>query len=285
MNTLSIKKVQDLLHQNSHRILDVYIHKDHVRYLLILCEKYRHFFILDLKSLPIIYIENDEKFKEFKVHNIHHTELPYIDINSFSNLYENGIQYDSNIKKEFDSNYIINHYQIQKKRLDLLFKNDYLHFIFFIKTFIIDINSNFQFENIQTNENFFLFSVYLDDYYIHQHTISNNLYKHSEYIFEYIFSNIKSQYNYIQLNLKNTKKINDYYLTLNLKISKYQKQFHIISSLFQKVYDNPLLYTKKRQIIDVLYLIYRNQHEFILEQEELFFQIFYHLNMMLKKMN
>ena len=73
MNTLSIKKLQELLHQNSHRIIDVFIYKNNVLYLLILCEKYRHFFILDLKSLPILYIENDEKFKDFKIHILHHT--------------------------------------------------------------------------------------------------------------------------------------------------------------------------------------------------------------------
>lgn len=269
MNSLSLKKLSALLQQNNHQIYNLFIFKNNIYFMTILCEKYRNFFLLDLRTLPLLYSSEDNNFKVYHLHS-----------------YELNINYLKYIERIHDPNsfddpdYKWCTRSLQKKRFEILCKNHaYINIGFFIDTLFIYSNYSFQIENQSISENFFIFIISINDYYIHQAILSQDIHKKYDALFEFILLNIKNQYHFISSIIKNTKKIDVIYKNIESENNNFQKRNHIISSIFEKIYHLSSKYPSfYHNCIDLMFLIFCAQSQFLLMNEDFFYNIHFHLS-------
>ena len=181
MNSLSVRKLQELFAQRSHRITEVFLEKTQILYVLLFCEKYRNFFMVDLRSLPLHY---DEATREYHVTNIHETELPEINWDALSSLYsfkESQVTPPSYVSA-----------QLQKERLQRVHfhVSSYMRLAYFVSTYLLQPEVIFQIENVRYSEHFAIYSVSIDDYYVHHSTISQDLSRKYNELFDFVYGNI-----------------------------------------------------------------------------------------------
>lgn len=275
MNSLSVRKLQELFAQRSHRITEVFLQKTQIFYVLLFCEKYRNFFMVDLRSLPLHY---DETSREYYVTNIYETELPNINIESISSLYsfkESQVSPPAYISA-----------QLQKERLQRVHFNmsSYMKLAYFVSTYLIQNDVTYQIENVRYSEHFGIYSVSIDDYYVHHSTISQDLFRKYNELFDFVYSNIVRQSSSLSSLFKNVKSIQSSTNMMKGRLESFQKYSHMSASIYQRVYSRKHLHSMLIHVIDILFLIFRSQTEFVLKTEDKYYSITFHTNNILERL-
>ncbi len=273
MNSLSVRKLQELFAQRSHRITEVFLQKNQILYVLLFCEKYRNFFMVDLRSLPL---HNDENCRDYHVTNIYETELPEINWDALSSLYsfkESQVTPPSYISA-----------MLQKERLQRVHFHisSYMKLAYFVSTYLLQPEVIFQIENVRYSEHFAIYSVSIDDYYVHHSTISQDLFRKYNELFDFVYSNIMKQSSSLNGLFKNIKSIQTSINTMKTRLESFQRYTHISSSIYQRVYSRKHLQSMLIHVIDMLFLIFRAQTEFVLKTEDKYYSLTFHTNSILE---
>jgi len=275
MNTLSIPKLQELLYQQRHRIIELFVTKTQIQYLVVLCEHYRNFFMIDLRTLPMLY--DEDRVQEFIITPIHSTSLPSFDTNEvLSSFYKNT---STTIPPHFIAT-------LQKERMENIHFhiNSYLKLVYYSSSYLFHIDSIFQIEHVRYPENFGMYCISVDDYYIHQSTLSHDLFKRYEQLSQFISQNVIRQSNILMTLFKKPALFQQTLVHMNNTLEKYQRYQHLISSIFQKI-------TLSRKfsiipnVIEVMFLIYRHQFQYLLEMEHKFYTLTLHSSMILQSLS
>lgn len=269
MNTLSIRKLHELLDHQQHRIVEIFTTKSQIHYALCFCQQYRNFFMIDLHTLPMLYDPSDDKSDEYLVTQIHSTSLPDFDLDVISQLYS----LDKSIPLP-DSFSII----LQKQRMSKIpvHAHTYFKLLFYASTCIFHEDHVFQVEHVRYNESFTLYCVSIDDYYIHQSTLSRDLFKKYEDLFDFMHSNINRQSQVLTLLFRNAKLIQQTCNEMTTRLEKMQKYNHFVSSLYQRVAGRQHLSRILVRIIEVMFTIFRVQAEYLMNVERKYFTLTFH---------
>lgn len=273
MNTLSVRKLQELLYQQRHKVIESFVCEKQIYYVLVLCEKYRNFFMIDLTSLPIPF---EDRSDEYIVTPIHNTRLPELSYDAMSSLYSHHIN-DENIPKHF-------RLYLQKHRMDKVpfLIHSYLKLCFFGSTYMMYLDNVFQIEHVRHPQDFTIYCVSVDDYYIHQSTISQDLFNAFEKLFDFIQQNVVRQSNVLCHIFKNTTPITQSIQYMNQELAKFQRYSSIISSLYTRA-----TLTKRHSvlnmIIEIMYTIFRTLSEYLLHLEHKFYTLTVHSRMILSE--
>lgn len=273
MNSLSVRKLRDLFSQRSHRITEIFIQDTQIFYVLLFCEKYRNFFMVDLRSLPLHY---DETTREYHVTNIHETELPDINWDALSSLYsfkESQVTPPSYVSA-----------QLQKERLQRVHFHisSYMRLAYFVSTYLLQPEVIFQIQNVRYSEHFAIYSVSIDDYYVHHSTISQDLSRKYSELFDFVYGNIMRQSSSLNNLFKNVKSIQSSINTMKTHLEMFQKYTHMSASIYQRVHLKKHLHSMLIHVIDILFLIFRAQTEFVLKTEDKYYSLTFHTNSILE---
>lgn len=267
MNSLSIRKLQDLLQQQHHRVIEIFTTRTQIQYVLCFCEQYRNFFMIDLRSLPMLI---DDYTDEILVTQIHSTSIPVIGIDAISHLYS----------MEKPNENIPPHLSIlmQKERMSKIpvHANSYFKLAFYGSTCIFFLDDVYQVEHVRYNEQFTLYCVSIDDYYIHQSTLSRDLFKKYEELFEFMHSSIQRQSGVLVMLFRNTKLVKQTCDAMSSQLDKMQKYNHFVYSMYQRVHGRQHLAKIITRIIEVMFTIYRVQSEYLLDVERKYFTLTFH---------
>ena len=270
MNTLSIRKLHELLYQQRHRIIELFICQGQIQYILAFCEHYRNFFMIDLRTLPMVY--DDDKTQDLMITTMHPTSLPALDMEHFTSLY--AFQSVREGGKTLPP-YLIT--LLQKERMDRIpfHVNSYLKLAYYACTYFMHLDAIFQIEHVRYGEGFGVYCVSVDDYYIHQTTLSHDLFKRYEQLYEFVSSNMVRQSNVLVALFKNGQAIQHQMQQISQTLEKYQRYVHLTSSLFQRA-----TLTKRFSllgaIIEVMYSIHRMQFQYVLQVENRFYTMTLH---------
>lgn len=259
MNTLSIQKLSDLFTINSHRILEIYMYKNNARFITIMCEKYLNIFMIDLKTIPLTFSPTTDKYNVFKLHP---TEIQYPSQNIYQYIMDKSYHNELQLKL------------YQKKRLDDHYKSDKYHPIYFFSDLLLYSGHHFKIENYRHNLNFIMFCISIDDYYLHQNTISVDIHNHYEYFFNNVSKNIEIQEKIITTILKYSIDIHEFRMSLN----KYQKYRYTISSIFNRSLEFQNYKHLQPNIIQLIYFIFRSQSDFFFHYENKLYLLFFHIS-------
>lgn len=267
MNTLSIRKLHDLLHQQHHRVVEIFTTKTHIQFVMCFCEQYRNFFMIDLSSLPML---ADEKTDEYLITQIHNTALPTIGMEVISQLYT----------MEKTCGDVPPHFSVilQKERMAKIsvHANSYFKLLFYGSTCLFHDNNVYQIEHVRYNEQFTMYCVSIDDYYIHQSTLSRDLFKKYEELFDFMRTNIQRQSNVLAMLFRNSKLVKQTCDEMTSQLEKMQKYNHFVSSMYQRVHGRNHLSKILSRIIEVVFTIYRVQSEYLLNVENKYFTLTFH---------
>lgn len=275
MNTLSIRKLHELLQQQHHRVMELYTTRSQIQFVLVFCEQYRNFFMIDLRALPML---ADERLEEYTITPIHETTLSDIGMETLSGLYS--------VEKNNES--IPPHFfpLLQKQRMCKIpiHAQSYMKLAFYASSCIFHLDSTFQIEHVRYTENFSVYCVSVDDYYIHQTTLSRDLFKKYEDLFQFMQTSIHRQSNVLSLLFKNTKLVQHTSEAMSLRLEKMQKYTHVTSSLYQRVQSKPHLSNILPRIIDIMWNVFRIQSEYLLQVEQQYFTLTFHTQCILDAM-
>lgn len=258
MNTLSLHKLTELFNCNSHRILEIYIYKNNIRFINILCEKYLNIFFIDMKTIPLTFSLNSH----ITTFTLHSKEILYPTMNIYQFL-TNEIHH--------------NQLQIQlyqKKRLDDTYKTDIYHPIFFFNDLLLYSTYHFNIENYRQNMNNIMFCISIDDYYLHQNRISMDIYNRYEQFYGSVNKNIHMQEKIITTLLKYNLDIDEF----SDMMSKYLKYRHVISSIFQRSIEFSSYHHLQPTIIKLILYIFRSQSDFFTRYENKLYLLFFHIS-------
>jgi len=266
MNTLSIRKLHELLYQQHHRVVELFTTRTQIQYVLCFCEQYRNFFMIDLRSLPMLC---DERTEDYVITQIHTTTLPNVGIEAISQMYS------------FEKNHEIpSHLTVllQKERMSNIpvHSNSYFKLLFYGSNCLFHGEEVFQIEHVRYHENFSVYCISVDDYYIHQSTLSRDLFKKYEELFEFMHTNIHRQANVLGILLRNTKLVKETCDDMICQLDKMQKYNHFVASLYQRVQGKPHLSKILSRVVEVMWTIYRVQSEYLLHVEKKYFTLTFH---------
>lgn len=267
MNTLSIRKLHELLQQQQHHVVELFTTRTQIQFVLVFCQQYRNFFMIDLRNLPML---SDDRTDECLITQIHETTLPDIGIETISQLYamdrENG-----NVPPHFFP-------LLQKERMAKIpiHAHSYFKLAFYASTYIFHCDSVFQVEHVRYTESFSVYCVSVDDYYIHQSTLSKDLFKKYEELFEFMHTNIHRQANVLSMLFRNAKLVKQATDNMTQQLEKMQKYTHFTSSLYQRVHGHRHLHKILLRIVDVMWTVFRVQSQYLLDVEQQYFTLTFH---------
>lgn len=269
MNTLSVRKLHELLYTQRHRMAELYVSRGQIQYILAFCEHYRNFFMIDLRTLPMVY--DDDKAQELAVTTMHPTTLPGVERDLITSMYAFQSGRDHHQLPEYITS------SLQKERMDRIpfHVNSYLKLAYYGCTYLMHLDATFQLEHVRYPERFAVYCVSVDDYYIHQSTLSHDLFKRYEQLCEFISTNVARQSNILMALFKNQQVIQENMKRTLQTLEKYQRYVHITSSLFQRAMETKR-WNMVNAIIEVMYSIHRAQLEYILQTEDKFYTMTLH---------
>lgn len=262
MNTLSIRKLHELLYQQRHRIMELFVCQGQIQYIVAFCEHYRNFFMIDLRTLPMVY--DDDKAQELAVTTMHPTTLPSLDMDHVSSMY--AFRHDQSRASVLPP-YVVR--MLQKERMDRVpfHMNSYMKLAYHACTYLMHLDTTFQLEHVRYPDDFAIYCVSVDDYYIHQSTLSHDLFKRYEQLFDFIIGNVARQSNVLMALFKNNRLVQHNLQVTTSTLEKYQRYVHLCSSLFQRA-SHQKRFTLLNTIIEVMFSVHRAQFQYILQTEE-----------------
>jgi hypothetical protein len=222
--------------------------------------------MIDLRSLPMLY---DDSIQDFSVTSIVPSSLPDIGVDLISHLYT------------MDEQKVIPPYffpYIQHERISKIpfHVNSYLKMLIFSSNYMFHTHNTFQIEHIRHPETFGVYTVSVDDYYIHQSTLSEDLFKKYEEFFEFIHTNMIRESNVLSLLLKNASIVEKNIKHMNEQLEKYQRNSHYVSSIYQRVFSQKHLHSLLPKVIDVVFVIFRVQFQYLLSLENQYYSLTFH---------
>jgi hypothetical protein len=229
--------------------------------------------MVDLRSLPL---HNDENCRDYHITNIYETDLPEINWDALSSLYsfkESQVTPPAYVAA-----------MLQKERLQRVHfhMSSYMRLTYFVSTYLLQPEVVFQIENVRYSEHFAIYSVSIDDYYVHHSTISQDLFRKYNELFDFVYSNIMKQSSSLNGLFKNIKSIQTSINNMKSRLDSFQRYTHISSSIYQRVYSRKHLQSMLIHVIDMLFLIFRAQTEFVLKTEEKYYSLTFHTNCILE---
>lgn len=250
--------------------MELYVCRGQIQYILAFCEHYRNFFMIDLRTLPMVY--DDDKAQELAITTMHPTTLPSLEMEHVTCLYA--------FQSTRDRGPTLPPYLVaflQKERMDRIpfHVNSYLKLAYYTCTYLMHLDTVFQLEHVRYGEGFGVYCVSVDDYYIHQSTLSHDLFKRYEQLYEFVSGNMVRQSNVFMGMFKNTQLIQQQLQHITQMLEKYQRYVHVTSSLFQRAMLTKR-FTLLNTIIEVMYSIHRSQFQFILQTENKFYTMVLH---------
>lgn len=264
MNSFSISKLSTLVQGNGHEIMETFVYKNHVRYLLLFCKRFRHVFMMEIKNIPIAY-DTEKILSDFhNSYGLYQIDRPNIkNTNTYvttSSTDQSQIRY------------------LQKQRLDALFKHDVFSMVFVTESKLWHDKYCFQIESFKHQESCVIWNISLDDYYLQQSSVSVSVHERYSKFSEFIGKNVRTQFDYLSSILKNEQVLTKTLDTFFEKQEKFEKQFHLASTMFNRCCRNPSPNVEIRyKIISLLYQLFRRQSEFLMENENIFFNVLYHI--------
>lgn len=254
MNSFSLSKLSDLVQGNGHEIVEIFIYKQHVRYAIMFCKRFRQFFAMEIHNIPISY--QAEKLSRHNCYGLYQTEKPVF---KSTNSYNTESDF---IKKQF----------LQKERLQSVFKHSFLSMLWFLDGKLCHDKYFYQIENFGYPENYMIWCVSLDDYYIHQSKISFLLHERYSKIIDFISKNVTSQFKVLEEILMYKTQLSSLFQEFQTKQAKFESQFHQVSAMFQRSPSSETRY----KIIQLIHQLFRKQSEYFLMNEDHFFNILFH---------
>lgn len=271
MNSFSIDKLSALLQSNGHEIVETLVYKNHIRYLVLFCKRFRHFFMMEIRNIPIAYGKSVSEFQTS--YALYQIERPVIKSN-------NAYHSPPSVTEESHTRYF------QKQRLDTLFKHDVFSIALLTESKLWHDKYCFQIESFKHQETFLVWNISLDDYYLQQSGVSVSVHERYSKMSEFVGKNVRTQCEYLSSMLKNEDVLRQLLVAFSVKQEKFEKQFHLASTMFNKslrlIKPNIAMHHK---IIDVLYQLFRKQSEFLLSNENIFFNVLYHVQGIKELMN
>jgi hypothetical protein len=172
---------------------------------------------------------------------------------------------------------------VQKQRLDTLFKHEVMSIIIITDGKLWHEKQCFQIEAFQHQERYLLWCVTLDDYYLQQSAISSSIHDRYAKFAEFVSKNLSTQLDYLSSVLKNEKVLQDMVSTFLKKEQKFAHQFHSASTMLDRSLRVRLGSTPTNavevqyKVIWVLYKLFRKHSDFLLENEDIYFSLLYHI--------
>lgn len=259
MNSFSISKLSNLVQGNGHEIIEIFVYKQHVRYLILFCKRFRQFFGMEIHNIPITY-QSDKLSTPHHFYGLYQSDKPIL--KSLNTYNTSNIDTEVAIKRMY-----------QKERLTTLLKHQFFTMMWFVDGKLCHDKYYFQIENFKHVENSMIWCISLDDYYIHQSKISVLVHERYSKVFDFITKNIHSQFESLQKMLTYTAQLHDSLQEFKNKVSKFESQFHTISAIFHRSQNSPEICFK---VIELTYQLFRKQSEFLLNHEDVFFSLLFH---------
>lgn len=267
MNSFSISKLSTLVQGNGHEIIETFVYKNHVRYLILFCKRFRHVFMMEIRNIPIAY-DTDKILSEFHTsYGLYQIERPNIkNINTYNNSLTSSSTDQSQVR------------YLQKQRLDTLFKHDVFSIVLISESKLWHDKYCFQIESFKYSESYLIWNISLDDYYLQQSGVSVSIHERYSKFSDFIGKNVRTQFEYLSSILKNEQVLTNMLDTFFEKQDKFEKQFHLASTMFNRSCRSSVPNLEVRyKIISVLYQLFRRQSEFLLHNENIFFNILFHI--------
>jgi hypothetical protein len=125
--------------------------------------------------------------------------------------------------------------------------------------------------------------VSLDDYYLQQSAISSSIHDRYAKFAEFVAKNLSTQLEYLSSVLKNEKVLHDMESSFAQKEQKFAHQFHSASTMLDRSLRVRMGSTTtdatevQYKVISMLYKLFRKHSHFLLENEDIYFNLLYHI--------